>query len=180
MVVEMNTTLLPKYCFPPKAFLKPALSLLRRDVIRVWEVKGILAPDELSFLEDFKQDWCGNDFLSAPTKITFCIFVHMFGEWWLRILSLPAPGYVILDKWFYLSEPWFSFLQTGGRNYPLGCGFPGGSDDKESICHAGAPWVWSLGWEDPLEKGNNYPLQYSCLENSMDRGAWWAIVCGVT
>ena len=32
-------------------------------------------------------------------------------------------------------------------------------------------WVHSLGWEDPLEKGNVYPFQYSCLENSMDRGA---------
>ena len=29
-------------------------------------------------------------------------------------------------------------------------------------------------------KGNSNPLQYSCLENSMDRGAWWATVCGVT
>ena len=37
-----------------------------------------------------------------------------------------------------------------------------------------------LGQEDPLEKGNGYPLQYSCLENSMDRGAWWATVHGVT
>ena len=32
-------------------------------------------------------------------------------------------------------------------------------------------WVGSLGWEDPLEKGTGYPLLYSCLENSMDRGA---------
>ena len=32
-------------------------------------------------------------------------------------------------------------------------------------------WVRSLGWEDPRENG--YPLQYSCLENSMDRGAWF-------
>ena len=31
-------------------------------------------------------------------------------------------------------------------------------------------WVRSLGWEDPLEKGIANPLQYSCLENSMDRG----------
>ena len=37
-----------------------------------------------------------------------------------------------------------------------------------------------LGREDPLEKGNGYPLQYSCLENPMDRGAWWATVHGVT
>ena len=28
-------------------------------------------------------------------------------------------------------------------------------------------------------EGNGNPLQYSCLENSMDRGAWWATVCGV-
>ena len=41
--------------------------------------------------------------------------------------------------------------------------------------------VQSLGWEDPLEKGMaGYPLQYSCLENSMDRGAWRATVHGVT
>ena len=29
-------------------------------------------------------------------------------------------------------------------------------------------------------RGNGYPLQYSCLENSMDRGAWWATVQGIT
>ena len=32
-------------------------------------------------------------------------------------------------------------------------------------------WIQSLGWEDPPGEGNGYPLQYSCLENSMDRGA---------
>ena len=40
------------------------------------------------------------------------------------------------------------------------------------------PWVWSLGQEDPLEK-EMAPLQYSCLENPMDRGAWQAAVHGV-
>ena len=34
--------------------------------------------------------------------------------------------------------------------------------------------VQSLGQEDPLEKGIGNPLQYSCLENPMDRGAWQA------
>ena len=38
--------------------------------------------------------------------------------------------------------------------------------------------VRSLGREDPLEKGNDYTLQYSCLENSRDRGAWQATVHG--
>ena len=41
-------------------------------------------------------------------------------------------------------------------------------------------WVQSLGQENPPEEGNGYPLQYSCLENSMDRGAWWATVHVVT
>ena len=41
-------------------------------------------------------------------------------------------------------------------------------------------WVRSLGWEDPLEKGMGNQLQYSCLENPMDRGAWRAKVHGVT
>ena len=41
-------------------------------------------------------------------------------------------------------------------------------------------WVRHLGREEPLEKGNGHPLQYSCLENAMDRGAWWDTVHGVT
>ena len=36
------------------------------------------------------------------------------------------------------------------------------------------------GWEDPLEEGMANPLQYSCLENPMDRGALWAKVYRVT
>ena len=39
---------------------------------------------------------------------------------------------------------------------------------------------WIPGWEDPLEEGMGNPLQYSYLENPLDRGAWWAIVHGVT
>ena len=38
----------------------------------------------------------------------------------------------------------------------------------------------SLSQEDPLEKEMATPLQYSCLENPMDGGAWWATVHGVT
>ena len=39
-------------------------------------------------------------------------------------------------------------------------------------------WVQFLGREDPLEKENGNPLQYSCLKNAMNRGAWWATVHG--
>ena len=58
-------------------------------------------------------------------------------------------------------------------------GFPGGSDGKESACNDGDPGsVPGLG-RSPGER-NGCPLQYSCLEDSMDRGAWLAIVRGVT
>ena len=50
-------------------------------------------------------------------------------------------------------------------------GFPGGSDSKESACNAGDPGSIPGSGRSPGE-GNDYPLQYSCLENSMDRGAW--------
>ena len=39
-------------------------------------------------------------------------------------------------------------------------------------------WVWYLGREDPPGEGNGNPLQYSCLENPMNGGAWWATVHG--
>ena len=56
--------------------------------------------------------------------------------------------------------------------------FPGGSEDKASACNAGDPGsIPGLG-RSPGE-GNGNPLQYSCLENPMDRGAWWATVHGV-
>ena len=58
-------------------------------------------------------------------------------------------------------------------------GFLGGSDGKESACNAGDPGSVPESGRSPGE-GNGYPLQYSCLENSMDRGAWQAIVHGVT
>ena len=40
--------------------------------------------------------------------------------------------------------------------------------------------VQSLSREGPLEKANGHPLQYSCLEDALDRGAWWATVHRVT
>ena len=40
--------------------------------------------------------------------------------------------------------------------------------------------VQPLGWEDAPGEDNGNPLQYSCLENPMDGGAWWATVHGVS
>ena len=52
-------------------------------------------------------------------------------------------------------------------------GFPGGSDGEESACTGGDSGSISGSGRSPGE-GNGYPLQYSCLENSMDRVAWRA------
>ena len=57
--------------------------------------------------------------------------------------------------------------------------FPGGSDGKESACNAGDPGLIPGSGRSPGE-GNGNPLQYSCLENLIDRGAWQAMVHGVT
>ena len=57
-------------------------------------------------------------------------------------------------------------------------GFPGGSDGEESTCNVGDPGLISGPGRSPGE-GHGYPLQYSCLENPRDGGAWWAAVYGV-
>ena len=58
-------------------------------------------------------------------------------------------------------------------------GFPGGSAGKETACNVG-----DLGSIPDFERspgeGNDYPLQYSAMEHSMDRGAWKATAHGVT
>ena len=61
--------------------------------------------------------------------------------------------------------------------------FLGASMVAQMVKRLFAVWetqVWSLGQEDPLREGNSIPLQCSCLENSIDRGAWQATVYGVT
>ena len=58
-------------------------------------------------------------------------------------------------------------------------GFPGGPDSEESACNTGDPGSIPGSGRSPGE-GNGYPLQYSRLENPMDRGAWQATVYEVT
>ena len=55
---------------------------------------------------------------------------------------------------------------------------PGGSGGKESACNVGDPGMIPRSRRSPRE-GNGNPLQYSCLENSIDRGTWQATVHGV-
>ena len=75
-----------------------------------------------------------------------------------------------------------AFCTRGNQNICVTCVFvelPCGSDGKESACNAGdLGSIPGLG-RSPGEE-NDYPLQHSGLENSMDRGAWWATGRGVT
>ena len=66
-------------------------------------------------------------------------------------------------------------MKALGRNK----GFPGGSDGKESACNVADPGSIPGSGRSSGE-GNGYPLQYDCLGNFMDRGAWRATVPGVT
>ena len=60
---------------------------------------------------------------------------------------------------------WGSQVALVVKNLPVNVG-----DKRQGL----DPWVGKIPWR---RHGN--PLQYSCLENPMDRGAWWATICGV-
>ena len=82
-------------------------------------------------------------------------------------------AYIVILMSLYIHSAKIIWDSTMGQ-----AGFSGGSDGKESACSAGdLGLIPGLG-RSPGE-GNGYPHQYSCLEVSMDRGAWWATVYGV-
>ena len=73
----------------------------------------------------------------------------------------------------------FLLLEMESKLYTIhSIGFPGSSDGKGSAFNAGDPDSIPGVGRYPGEE-NGYPLKYSCLENSMDRGARWATVFGV-
>ena len=76
----------------------------------------------------------------------------------------------------------WSALDKNSRSVDFVLGFPGGSAVENLPANAGdtGDRGSSLGSGRSPGVRNGNPLQYSCLENSMDRGGWWATVCGVT
>ena len=99
----------------------------------------------------------------------------------------------MLALWSLVPLPFLNSAWTSGSSLFTYCwslawriwGFPGDSEVKASACNAeelvliteSDPWIPGSG-RSPGE-GNGNPLQYSCLENPMDRGAWWPTVHGV-
>ena len=70
-------------------------------------------------------------------------------------------------SWQFIAKLYITYAYSGG--------FPGGLDGKESACSAGEQ-VSIPGLGRSPGEGNGNPLQYSCLENPMDGGAWQATV----
>ena len=87
-------------------------------------------------------------------------------EWATHSSILERPW---LDSWV-----WKIHWRRNRLPMPVFLGFPNGSIGKESICNTG-----DLGSNPGFGRSSGTPLQCSCLENPMDRGAWWARVHGV-
>jgi len=101
-----------------------------------------------------------------------------------RLLSLSLFGEVDrereTERWTHTHTHNLSFvINIKPQSYWIRAYFPGGSDCEESACNAGDANLIP-GWGRSPGEGNSNPLQYSCLENSIDRGAWWATVHRVT
>ena len=98
------------------------------------------------------------------------------------LLSLSLFGEVDTERktlrWTHTHSLSF-VINIRPQSYWIKAHFPGGSDCEESACNAGDEDLLP-GWGRSPGGGNGNPLQYSCLENSIDRGAWWATVHGVT
>ena len=98
--------------------------------------------------------------LGVPSFIHF--LVHSVNKYFIK----PLLESQLWSIWYIIYT-----LSCSGR-------FPGGSDGKASACNTGDPGSIP-GSGRYYGEGNGNPLQYSCLENSMDGEAWWATVHGV-
>ena len=92
----------------------------------------------------------------------------LFSPLWLLEVSDQGVGRVSFSRGLsprFTFPPWASWWLSG--------------KESASQCRSCKRQFRSLGQEDPLEKEMATPLQYSCLENPVDRGVWQAIVQGV-
>ena len=85
---------------------------------------------------------------------------------------------IFLQASVFSPVKWESHCMFKRMPQELLTGFPCGSDGKETTCSVGdLGSISELGRS--LGGGDGNPLQYSCLEDLMDRGAWWAAIYGI-
>ena len=110
--------------------------------------------------------------------MTFLVYWHGKRYFHFTLASNMSPQ-VFVSDWHYSSSPHLHWSPPSAIKLALVLteGFPGGAEVKASACNVGdLASIPGLG-RSPGE-GNGNTLQYSCLENPMDGGAWWAPVHG--
>ena len=128
--------------------------------------------------------------ISGCFACVFTIGAAQMGLFAEGILSVKMRSKILERMMWMKGNPWGKWAripkrrESGKEKGLIGLcrvdtGFPGGSDGKESACNVGV--LGSVpGLGRSLGKGNGYPFQCSCPVNPMDRGAWWAVVHGVS
>ena len=134
------------------------------------------------------QHWCKAILCSTAWMAGKSFFLGPWTLWWTLaapsgLLSLPVTAFVFHKNtqlvipqpshptsYPYKLELYFCLFQPNLVRLPVNKGFPGGSFGKESAYNAGDAGSTPGSGRYPRE-GNGNPLQYSCLENPMDRGA---------
>ena len=129
---------------------------------------SLYAPDWNSAWKGrIRKEWHGEPSIRARLTALFSKAAYI-----LQVVHKEIMEYAELCRGSSPDPYWDQgfFLHT----FPYTKGFPGGSEVKASACNAGDLGSIPGSGRSP-EEGNGNPLQYSCLENPMDRGAWWAI-----
>ena len=120
----------------------------------------------------------GNAAVGAGRELIFHFFIN---EWWgwssLRRQDLNQDwkdeevSHGAIWKWVFLAEGTVGAKALGQWSVLVFLVAQTVKNGKESACNVGDPGL-TPGWGRPPGEGNGYLLQYSCLENSIDRGAW--------
>ena len=130
-------------------------SILRNSKLNICKIESFLNPEITWYLKNYK----ANSFVTQQSLLR-------------RDLQTTIYIYIYTHTHTHTH-----YIRICLQNIYMG--FPSSSDSKVSACIAGDPGSIP-GLERSPGVGNGYPLQYSCLENSMDKEDWWAMVQGVT
>ena len=98
--------------------------------------------------------------------------------WWATVCGVARVGDNLVTKPLPPVTQWVACWVEFVSSFRY-MGFPGISDSKKNLPAMQETWVWSLGWEDSLEKGLATHSSILTRRIPMARGAWWAIVHGV-
>ena len=130
-----------------------------------------------------RNDWCEvQGEAESKTMMILAVQLANKGEKWPPTKcwrEFCKPGKITSQQYNWCKKPFFFFFYF---TFYFIKGFPGGTVVKNLPVNTRVARVMASipGWERSPVRGNGNPLQYSCLENPIDRGAWWAIVHRVT